>query len=217
MIIIISGMMGTGKSTYTAWLAQQYGFIPQFETVIGNPYLEKFYAEPQRYAKALQDFFLNDRINALQKALQQEHTILDRSLLDNEIFNRVYHQMGYMTDDEFADCQHALSEAKHTWLSHHSDDTLLIYLQGDFETVLQRITGRAHAYEQCTENSHHLTYYRQLYQAYQTWFDDYDFSPKIAIDIQRFDVVKRPEEVVQYIKETLMQTSKGETTWLQQL
>lgn len=217
MIIILAGMMGTGKSTYTKWLSEHYGLTPKFETVIDNPYLEKFYQAPKRYAKPLQSFFLNDRIQAMSEALDENNTILDRSLFENEIFNRVYYDMGYLDEEDFHHCQQDLHHACDKLLSHHRQQTLMIYLDGTFETVLARIQQRNTSYEQLEEDSHHLAYYKALHETYQTWYRQYDFSPKIAIDIQKFDVVNRPEEVITHIKETLGQTLKGETQWLQQL
>lgn len=42
MHIAIAGNIGSGKTTLTGLLAQHYGWIPKFETVAENPYLDPF-------------------------------------------------------------------------------------------------------------------------------------------------------------------------------
>lgn len=203
MIIIMAGMMGTGKSTYTQWLANEYSIIPQMETVVDNPYLEKFYNNPKKYAYQLQQFFLNDRIQALKEAVKSEHTVLDRSLLENEIFNYVYRDLGYLTEEEFQQCQQDMYQAFNEIIQESQQEVLLIYLDGKFETVLKRIAQRDTEYERLEEGSHHLDYYRRLHDTYKEWYQRYDFSKKVKIDIQEFDVIYRPHEVIDYIKEEL--------------
>ena len=43
MHIAIAGNIGSGKTTLTKMLAKRYGWIPRFEPVDNNPYLEDFY------------------------------------------------------------------------------------------------------------------------------------------------------------------------------
>ena len=42
MHIAIAGNIGSGKTTLTKMLAKRYGWIPRFEPVDNNPYLEDF-------------------------------------------------------------------------------------------------------------------------------------------------------------------------------
>ena len=42
MHIAIAGNIGSGKTTLTQMLANHYGWKPQFESVINNPYLEDY-------------------------------------------------------------------------------------------------------------------------------------------------------------------------------
>jgi deoxyadenosine/deoxycytidine kinase len=43
MHIAIAGNIGSGKTTLTTMLAKHYGWIPRFEDVDFNPYLEDYY------------------------------------------------------------------------------------------------------------------------------------------------------------------------------
>ena len=48
--IVISGLIGVGKSTFTTQLAEHLGYEPFYEPVDGdeNPYLELFYKDPKK-------------------------------------------------------------------------------------------------------------------------------------------------------------------------
>lgn len=49
-MIILAGMIGVGKTTYTTRLAETLGTEAFFEPVDDNPILDKYYEDPDRYA-----------------------------------------------------------------------------------------------------------------------------------------------------------------------
>ena len=57
-MIILAGMIGVGKTTYTTRLAQALGTEAFFEPVDDNPILDKYYEDPDRYGFVLQIYFL---------------------------------------------------------------------------------------------------------------------------------------------------------------
>ena len=59
MHIAVAGNIGSGKTTLTTMLAKRYGWIPRFEPVDNNPYLDDFYADMPRWSFNLQVYFLN--------------------------------------------------------------------------------------------------------------------------------------------------------------
>ena len=63
-MIILAGMIGVGKTTYTAQLAKELGTEAFFEPVEDNPILDKYYENPEKYGFALQIYFLNKRFKA---------------------------------------------------------------------------------------------------------------------------------------------------------
>src|SRR3989344_6859259 len=66
MFVVVSGNIGSGKTTLTKKLSERLGWKPHFESVQDNPYLSDFYKDMSRWSFPLQIFFLNNRFRAHQ-------------------------------------------------------------------------------------------------------------------------------------------------------
>ena len=71
---------------------------------------------------------------------------------------------------------------------------LLVYAETDFNTILYRIKKRGRDYEQFDNNPELESYYYKMWTAYRKWFDEYDVSPKIKVDLQKYDL-ENPQNV----------------------
>lgn len=60
-LVIIEGNIGVGKSTLGRKMAKELGYKLFMEPTVENPYLEKFYADPHKYALKLQLWILKQR------------------------------------------------------------------------------------------------------------------------------------------------------------
>ena len=82
---------------------------------------------------------------------------------------------------------------------------LLIYLRGSLDTHLERIKKRGRSYEQIEGNTELYNYYEHLHSRYDTWFNEYDKSPTLIIDIDKYNVerVEDKQEVLDIIKKKL--------------
>ena len=69
-IITIAGTVGVGKSTLTKKLAETLDFRTSFEKVDGNPYLEKYYQDFNRWSFHLQIYFLAERFKEQKRMFQ---------------------------------------------------------------------------------------------------------------------------------------------------
>ena len=61
MHIAIAGNIGSGKTTLTECLAHHYGWIPKYEAVDYNPYLEDYYKDIPRWSFNMEVLFLKER------------------------------------------------------------------------------------------------------------------------------------------------------------
>ena len=84
--IVVSGIIGVGKSTFTERLAQLLGYRAIFEPVEDNPYLAKFYEDPKQWAYPMQEHLKHRRFAAYQFAFwglrcgEFPGVVMDRSI-----------------------------------------------------------------------------------------------------------------------------------------
>ena len=209
----MAGMIGAGKSTYTEMISRRLGTEAFFESVDYNPILDKFYDNPQKWAFSLQIYFLNTRFRSIKAALTDDNNVLDRSIYEDALFTRVNHLQGNISQEEmdiYNDLLANMMEELEGMPKKAPD--LLIYLDGSFETILDHIRKRGREFEQIEDDSELLSYYELLFKNYEQWYQEYDQSPKIKINIVTFDIVNNSgdEEKVMSIIENALLEVRGE-------
>lgn len=209
----MAGMIGAGKSTYTEMISRRLGTEAFFESVDYNPILDKFYDNPQKWAFTLQIYFLNTRFRSIKAALTDDNNVLDRSIYEDALFTRVNHLQGNISQEEMDIYNDLLANMMEELegMPRKAPD-LLIYLDGSFETILDHIRKRGREFEQIEDDSELLAYYELLFKNYEQWYQEYDQSPKIRINIDTFDIVNNSgdEEQVMAIIEAALQEVRGE-------
>ena len=140
MRIIVEGLIGVGKSTFTKEASKIFNLTPMYESVDDNPFLEKFYSEdPKRWAYTLQMHFLYDRFS---KHIPN-HTILDRSIYGDIGFANILKDDKVLTEDEYQ------SYIKHFNLlrPHIPPVDVCVHLHVDVEKAMERINKRGRGFE----------------------------------------------------------------------
>lgn len=199
-MIVLAGMIGAGKTTYTQALAEHLGTEPFYESVEDNPILDKFYDDPKRWAFSLQIFFLNKRFKAIKQALTDDNNVLDRSIYEDALFTYVNVEQGNIEKSNFKIYLELLENMMEELNSlEKKAPDLLIYLDGSFETILAHIKKRNREYEQWDNDPELLEYYRLLWNKYKGWYESYDKSPKMCINIDEYDIIEQPDEVFSLI------------------
>ncbi|MCM0599659.1 deoxynucleoside kinase [Periweissella fabalis] len=189
MVIITAGMIGVGKTTLTGLIAEHLETQAFFEPVGDNPVLPLFYANPKQYAFLLQIYFLNKRFGMIKSALADDNNVLDRSIYEDALFTKENNKEGNISDTELDVYLSLLDNmmAELQQLPKKAPD-LLVYAETDFETILHRIRKRGRDYEQFDNNEELRAYYFKMWTAYKQWFEDYNVSPKLKIDLQKYDL-----------------------------
>ncbi|MEK4947880.1 deoxynucleoside kinase [Carnobacterium sp. FSL W8-0810] len=205
-VIVLAGMIGAGKSTYTKFISEALGSEAFYESVDDNRILEKFYKDPERWAFSLQIYFLNTRFRSIKAAFKHENNVLDRSIYEDALFTRINYEEGNMSDaemDTYLDLLDNMMEELDNMPKKSPD--LLIYLRGSLDTVLNRIEKRGRTFEQVEGNNGLLDYYTHLHSQYDNWFNSYDKSATLVIDINQYDLenLADAEKVMEMITEKL--------------
>lgn len=177
--IAIAGNIGAGKTTLTELLSKHYKWIPQFEDVDHNPYLDDFYDDMPRWSFNLQIYFLNSRLKQLLEIQNGTETVIqDRTIYeDARIFAPNLHEMNLMSMRDFNN----YSSFFETLNKMVPPPDLLIYLKGSVPTLVAQIQKRGRTYE---ENIR-LEYLKRLNEFYTKWTDSYKEGPMLVIDIDK--------------------------------
>lgn len=189
MVIITAGMIGVGKTTLTSKIAEHLNTKAYYEPVGENPVLPLYYANPKQYGFLLQIYFLNKRFSMIKQALSDDNNVLDRSIYEDALFTRENNAEGNISDTELEVYLKLLDNmmADLNRLPKKAPD-LMVYSETDFETILYRIKKRGRDYEQIDKNPELKDYYYKMWNAYKDWYRDYDASPKMKINLEKYDL-----------------------------
>ncbi len=180
MVIIIDGVVGAGKSTLAEKVSSKLN-IPVFYELQNeetNTLLEEFYKDKKRWSFTLQIHFLNERFRMIKEIHKNGGGILDRSIFGDRIFASMLHEDGYMTSEEF----NTYSTLLDNMLEHSKNPTLLVYIDCDLETAVERIGVRGRQMEQSVDE----VYWKRLNEKYTNWYNEYNVSKKISINAKSY-------------------------------
>ncbi|WP_017185096.1 deoxynucleoside kinase [Alkalibacillus haloalkaliphilus] len=205
-VITIAGTVGVGKSTMTNALANALNFRTSFEKVENNPYLDKFYSDFERWSFHLQIYFLAERFKEQKRIFEYGGGFIqDRSIYeDTGIFAKMHYDKGTMTPTDYDTYKNLFDSMVMTPYFPHPD--LLIYLEGSFEDVLNRLKNRGRQMEQDTP----IEYWKEMYDRYENWINNFNTCPVMRININDYDLMN-PNTSVEPILERIgehIQTSR---------
>lgn len=196
-VIITAGMIGVGKTTLTEMLAKHLDSKPFFEPVEENPILERYYEDPKRFGFDLQIYFLNQRFKMIKKALADDNNVLDRSIYEDALFTLENYSQGNMLKEEYdiyLDLLDNMMGEINDGAKKRPD--LLVFLDADFDTILSRIQKRGRVFEQLDVNPELRDYYHRIWSRYRNWFDEYDISPKMRVDLTQYDLSNKEDQKI---------------------
>lgn len=161
--LAIAGNIGVGKTELTTRLSAELGWMAYYEPVIQNPYLDDFYADMSRWSFHLQIYFLSERFKAqVQIGASPLPFIQDRTIYeDAEIFARVLHDQGSMTEVDYRN----YTSLFHVLVGFLRKPDLIVYLKASPEVLMERIARRGRA----SEKSIGIDYIARLNGAYDDW------------------------------------------------
>ncbi|WAA09521.1 deoxynucleoside kinase [Fervidibacillus albus] len=195
-VITIAGTVGVGKSTLTKALANALQFRTSFEKVDTNPYLDKFYSDFKRWSFHLQIFFLAERFKEQKKIFEYGGGFVqDRSIYEDVgIFAKMHYEKGTMSEVDYETYKGLFDAMVMTPYFHHPD--LLIYLEGPFDYIVDRIQQRGRHMEQETP----IEYWRELYNRYESWIDSFHSCPVLRMNICDYDLLEDEDAVEEIVK-----------------
>ncbi len=189
MHIAIAGNIGSGKSTLTRLLAKHYGWVPRFESVENNPYLEDYYHDIHRWSFNLEVYFLKERFRDMIAIAQSPDTIIqDRSIFEGVyVFMANNKAMGHLSDRDF----NTYMELFEQMLSIIKLPDLMIYLRASVAHLVGNIQKRGRDYEQTMQ----LDYLENLNRRYEDFITRQYKGRVMIVEKDNLDFENRPEDL----------------------
>jgi len=141
--IAIEGLIGAGKTTLARRLAERWNGRLVLEEFDDNPFLPRFYQEPERYAFSVELSFLAQRYHQLKRVTEQELfspvTVADYSIGKSLVF-----ASATLPPDE----QTLFRDLYEIMYADLPQPQLIVYLHLGIERLRERIRQRGRGYEQ---------------------------------------------------------------------
>lgn len=196
--IIVAGVIGVGKTTFTSSLAGSLKYEPLYELGTECPYLGDFYADPTKWAYPMQEWFKSHRYRMHQYAVWSIRAgkiagaVMDRSIWEDTIFAQVNRDLGTIDPRNFDTYLRGFSDMVHTLM----EPDVLIYLDASAETCQRRALKRDRPEERTTafgaDEGIPIDYLGRLRDAYDKW---------LTIIAPRIPVVRIPWETFRPVEQ----------------
>jgi deoxyadenosine/deoxycytidine kinase len=190
--IAVEGPIGVGKTALARRLATEFGSRLLLEQVEDNPFLKRFYEDPERYAFQTQLFFLLERYRQQREIGQLElftqGIVADYLFAKDGIFAAVT-----LNGDEFQLYQQIFQVLDQQL----PRPDLVIYLEARPEVLLWRLHKRAREYERGITPE----YLEKLTEAFRSYFHQYTETPLLVVNCSDIDFVEHGGDLADLIKE----------------
>ena len=192
--IAIEGVIGAGKTTLAQMVAENLGGRLVLERFEENPFLPRFYEDPERYSFQTQIFFLLSRYKQQQEFFQadlfHDFVVTDYIFEKDKIF-------AYLTlaDEELKLYETLLAAIE----KNIPTPDLVVYLQCSVERLMSNIRSRGRKMEENLSEE----YIRDLNEAYNYFFFRYKASPLLIVRATDIDFVNKKDDFEELLEQVL--------------
>ena len=178
--LAIEGNIGSGKTTLASMLSMDYNARLILEEFSDNPFLPKFYQEPEKNAFALELFFMAERYHQLKELklqdLFQPNIVADYFFVKSKLFAQ-----NNLKQDELQ----LFNRLFDIMLSSLSKPDILLYLYADVGRLQKNIKKRGREFEQNISDE----YLQNIQEKYLDFLKKQNDFPVVMLDVTDVDFV----------------------------
>ena len=185
--IVIEGNIGAGKTTLAKKIAEEYNakLIP--EEFAENPFLPKFYKDPDKYSFPLELSFLADRFHQLNKEIRYRDLFKSFIIADYYFTKSLIFAKNTLKDDEYK-LYYRIFNIIYSSLP---KPDLYVYLYLDVHNILNNIKLRGRDYEKNIKPEYLKKIQTGYFEYMKQHQDEFKF---LVIDTNNINFVKNPED-----------------------
>jgi len=192
--LAIEGVIGAGKTSLARMAAERLNARLVLEKFEENPFLERFYQDPDHYAFQTQIFFLLSRYKQQQELFQAD--LFQNAIVTDYIFekDKIFAYLN-LQDDELRLYETLVSSIEKAVPT----PDLVVYLQSGVERLMANIKARGRSYEENMSEE----YIRDLNEGYNYFFFRYKNAPLLIVNATEIDFVNDKNDFEELLAEIL--------------
>lgn len=179
--LVIEGNIGAGKTTFAKMLSAEYDARLILEQFAENPFLPKFYNDPEKYSFPLELSFLAERYGQLKKELTNRDLFHQNTIADYYFMKSLIFAQNTLARDEY-NLYRNFFDIIYERLP---KPDLFVYLHLPEELLLTNIRKRGRDYEQSID----AEYLKKIREGYFTFFSQQSDFPVLIVDTSKIDFV----------------------------
>jgi deoxyguanosine kinase len=179
--VVIEGNIGAGKTTLATRISEQFNARLILEHFADNPFLPKFYSDPDKYSFPLELSFLASRYKQLKEELVPQDLFKAFTVADYYFMKSLVFASSTLTGDEY----NLYRQIFYIIYGSLPKPDIFVYLHLIPEKLLQNIKKRGRNYEKSIT----LEYLQKIQESYFTFFKQNPENKYLIIDINNIDFV----------------------------
>lgn len=184
--VVIEGNIGAGKTSLSTRIANEYNARLVLEQFADNPFLPKFYKEPDKYAFPLELSFLASRYKQLNDELGSQDIFKSFTVADYYFMKSLVFAASTLKGEEY----NLYRQIFYIIYGQMPKPDIYVYLHQTPERLMENISKRGRDYEK------HITagYLRKIQESYFSFFRQNPESKYLIIDVNNIDFVENEED-----------------------
>jgi len=184
--IVIEGNIGAGKTTLATKIAKDFNARLILERFADNPFLPKFYADPERYAFPLELSFLADRYKQLKEEFMRQDLFRTFTIADYYFTKSLIFAAATLSGDEF----NLYRQIFYIIYGMLPRPDLYVYLHLEPDRLIHNIQKRGREYEKLISKE----YLKKIQDNYFLFFKQNPDNKYLIMDINNLDFVENEDD-----------------------
>lgn len=179
--VVIEGNIGAGKTTLASKISGQFNARLILERFADNPFLPKFYNEPEKYSFPLELSFLASRYKQLMDELVPQDLFKTFTIADYYFMKSLVFASTTLTGDEY----NLYRQIFFIIYANLPKPDIYVYLHVNPENLIKNIEKRGRSYEKNITRE----YLQKIQDSYFSFFRQNPDNKYVVIDVNNLDFV----------------------------
>ena len=184
--VVIEGNIGAGKTTLATRIAEEFNARLILERFADNPFLPKFYSDPDKYSFPLELSFLADRYKQLKEELVSQELFKSFTIADYYFMKSLVFAASTLNGDEY----NLYRQIFYIIYGSLPKPDIYVYLHLRTDRLIENINKRGRTFEKSITRE----YLEKIQESYFSFFRQNPENRYLIIDINNIDFVENGDQ-----------------------